>query len=368
MAIRADEVDLARDRDLVERYQAGDPSAFDDLYERYFPRLRQFCQRRVGDPHEAEELAQEAFIRALRALPAFAGERRFYPWMTVIAQRLCVDHHRRLWRVIPSADVDPGGTVDDGHDALFERVDLDHLATALGRLAPRHRDVLRLREQDGWSYQRIADHLDVPITTVEALLHRARKALRREFGAVAGHGRPAGIPLAGWLLRNVADLKDRLGARIGDRLPELGNLAAPMAAGAMTLALAVGPAIGGGAATPPQPPGTTIAGRPAAATATPAAPATSTPYATVGTRQAHQHAGTTTTAAPALPLDPSAQTAVGPARLTFNDDGSEAAGHDQVLTAGPVTVGVTPENVAASVEETVQDPGSTSLLSSGGDR
>jgi RNA polymerase sigma-70 factor (ECF subfamily) len=363
-------VDLARDRDLVERYQAGDPRAFDDLYERYFPRLRQYCQRRVGDAHEAEELAQEAFIRAFRALPAFAGERRFYPWMTVIAQRLCVDHHRRLWRVTPAPDVDPGGTADEGHDALFERVDLDHLATALTRLAPRHREILQLREHEGWSYQRIADHLEVPITTVEALLHRARKALRREFSAVAGHGRLAGIPIAGWIMRNLGDLKTRVATRIGDRLPELGTLATPVAAGAVTLALAVGPVIGTGGTGPATPPTTSVAGR--AASTTTAAPAPVAAPPTTASR-----AGRATSAAPPSsttqpPPAPSGSggdgATVGPAKLNFNDDGSEAASHDKVVPVGPVTVGVTPRNVAASIEETVQDPGSVSLLAPGGDR
>src|SRR3982750_4446701 len=94
MALRLDDIDLDRDRALVERFQSGDAAAFDELYRRYFSRLRRYCEKRVGDPHEAEEVAQEAFVRALRAMPGFAGDRRFYPWMTVIAQRLCIDHHR----------------------------------------------------------------------------------------------------------------------------------------------------------------------------------------------------------------------------------------------------------------------------------
>ena len=74
MALRADDVDLNRDRLLVEAWQAGDASAFDDLYRLYFDRLRSFCQRRVGDPADAEDLAQEAFSKALQALPRFAGD------------------------------------------------------------------------------------------------------------------------------------------------------------------------------------------------------------------------------------------------------------------------------------------------------
>src|SRR5580765_2630151 len=133
VAVRAEEiddrgvVDLDRDRVLVLRYQAGDQAAFDELYRRYFPRLHLYCQRRVGDAHVSEELAQEAFLRAMRAMPRFAGERRFYPWMTVIAQRLCIDHHRRTSRVEPSAEIDLG-TIEPDHDALFAAVDHDHLS------------------------------------------------------------------------------------------------------------------------------------------------------------------------------------------------------------------------------------------------
>jgi RNA polymerase sigma-70 factor, ECF subfamily len=70
VAIRPGDVDLERDRDLVHRYQAGDPSAFDDLYRRYFDRLRGYCHRHAGDRHTAEELAQEAFVRASARCPA----------------------------------------------------------------------------------------------------------------------------------------------------------------------------------------------------------------------------------------------------------------------------------------------------------
>lgn len=236
MALRAEEiedpgsVDLDRDRSLVLRYQRGDESAFDELYRRYYPRLHLYCKRRVGDAHASEELAQEAFLRALRAMPRFAGDRRFYPWMTVIAQRLCIDHHRRNARVEPSADIDLG-TVEADHDALFAAVDHDHLSQALQRLAPRHREVLDLREQQGWSYQQIAEHLEVPVTTIEALLHRARKALKREFLAVSGGSRLAGMPIIGWVFFRVARLRAKMSGRTASQLaPIAGSAAAGVAA------------------------------------------------------------------------------------------------------------------------------------------
>ena len=101
MAVAFDDVDLSRDATLVRRFQEGDRQAFEDLYARYFARLRRFCEKRVGDPHEAEELAQETLVRAYDALPRLGGPRRFYPWLTVIAARLCADTHRNRRRTAP---------------------------------------------------------------------------------------------------------------------------------------------------------------------------------------------------------------------------------------------------------------------------
>ncbi|MGH8987268.1 MAG: RNA polymerase sigma factor, partial [Acidimicrobiales bacterium] len=84
-----DAVDLARDRELVERCQEGDVQSFAELYDRYYGRLLRFCFRRLHSHDDAEEAAQEAFTRAWRAMPNFGGERRFYPWLTVIAGNVC---------------------------------------------------------------------------------------------------------------------------------------------------------------------------------------------------------------------------------------------------------------------------------------
>ncbi|HYD09715.1 MAG TPA: sigma-70 family RNA polymerase sigma factor, partial [Acidimicrobiales bacterium] len=240
MALRVDDIDLAADRALVERWQSGEHAAFDDLYRRYFDRLTSYCQRRVGDRHTAEEIAQEAFVKALQALPRFAGERRFYPWVTVIASRLCVDHHRRSARVQPSDDVDPGVVDGDPGVRLAFLADVDNLDRAMQRLGPRHLEVLELRERQGMTYQQIADHLEVPQSTVEALLFRARKALRREFMAVSGE-RLVAVPLFGGLFARLGDRLHGTKDRLADALPSLAQLGGPVAAGAVAVALAVGP-------------------------------------------------------------------------------------------------------------------------------
>jgi len=238
MALRADDVDLGRDRDLVERCQAGDPSAFDELYRRYFDRLHRFCQRHTRDVHEAEEIAQEAFVKALRSMDSLTGERRFYPWMTVIAKRLVIDCHRKLSRV-ELTDEPHLGAVEPDLDHLFDAVDVGHVRDALGAVGPRHREVLLLREGEGLSYAQIAEQLEVPVTTVEALLHRARKALRREFAAVAGEGRGLwGLPVVGLAATRLGGLRNRL----SERWVELGAVGAPVVAGAITAALVLTPA------------------------------------------------------------------------------------------------------------------------------
>lgn len=228
------------------RYQAGDPQAFDDLYRRYFGRLHRYCKRHTRDSHEAEEVAQEAFVKAFRAMHTLDGERRFYPWMTVIAKRITIDRHRKDARLELTDEPDLG-SVEPEIDHIFTAVDADHVRQAMGSLGARHREVLELREARGMSYREIAEHLAVPVTTVEALLHRARKALRREFVAVSGESRGLwGLPVLGWLSTRLGGLR----AKLGDRWVEIGMVTAPLAVGAVTAAVVLVPSPG--ADGPPQ--------------------------------------------------------------------------------------------------------------------
>jgi RNA polymerase sigma-70 factor (ECF subfamily) len=237
MALRADDVNLGRDRVLVELFQSGDGRAFEDLYRRYFQRIYRYCLKRVGDAHEAEELAQEAFVRAYSAMPRLGGDRRFYPWLSVIASRLCVDTHRRRGRTSPTAQVELG-VVEGGQEDVIAEVDREILGRALDRMAPRHREVLRLREEEGWSYDRIAKHMGVGVGTVEALLFRARRALRREFHALAGsESRLAGLPVLGWLIHRTLTMRARL-------VDVAGQTAPMVAAGAVSAIVVVGTAVG----------------------------------------------------------------------------------------------------------------------------
>ncbi|MEY2464514.1 MAG: polymerase sigma-70 factor, subfamily [Acidimicrobiaceae bacterium] len=310
--------DIDRDRLLVLRYQQGDEGAFDELYRRYYPRLHLYCMRRVRDRHIAEELAQEAFVRALRAMPQFAGERRFYPWMTVIAGRLCIDHHRRTSRVEPSADIDLG-SVEPDHDAVFAAVDHHHLGQAMARVAPRHREVLDLREQQGWTYQEIAEHLDVPVTTVEALLHRARKALRREFMAVSSGTRLASLPVIGWVYLGLVRLRSKAAAA---RPEHVSHVAAPAIAGLVAIGVVLVPFIQS------NPPGAPRTSAPAAvASAAASEPALYDPSAPaiVAAPPAAAPAAASTSAALAAPSEVAPDASVGGVDIFTTPEGQMQA-------------------------------------------
>jgi len=216
-------VDLARDRELVERCQSGDRTAFEELYHRYHRRLFHFCLRRLHEPYEAEDAVQEAFTKAWRALPRFAGERRFYPWLTVIAGNVCTDVLRRRSRQTPVDDV-PLPLVDPGErdvdEVVLHQVDAAMVVQALGRLSDRHQRVLQLREGSGWSTQQIAEYEGVAVPAMETLLWRARQALKREFAALVDTGGRFGVALGlGWAA--FRRFTFRAASRAGERLPAL---------------------------------------------------------------------------------------------------------------------------------------------------
>jgi RNA polymerase sigma-70 factor (ECF subfamily) len=295
-----DDVDLDRDRALVERCQAGDSAAFGNLYARYYERLLRFCLRRLNDRHEAEDAAQEAFARAWKALPRFAGDKRFYPWLTVIAGNICTDTLRRRSRSTPTDDMEltaqqPVGVVpgDSSEELVLAAVDGELVNRALARLSSRHRHVLAMREGSGWTYQQIADHEGVEIGTIETLLWRARQALKREF-AVVSESKEA---LAGFLIATGALIKRTVfrAARRGASMHSQSNgstggglrnavSAAAVTGAALAAAFVVPHALSGPSSTPGGA-GAAVAGKPVASRAT-----TNTSALTSGTQS-----GTATT-------------------------------------------------------------------------
>ena len=239
MALRADDVDIDRDAALVARFQTGDDDAFADLYQRYFGRLRRYCHRRLGDPHDAEEAAQEALVRAYRALPRFSGDRRFYPWLRVIATNVCVDRYKRK-PVMPLAEPEGGDVVVD---SVFQTFDRERVRAVLHGLNPRHQTALSLWAQ-GYPSAEIAEELGCSRGAVDFTLHRARQSFRARFIALTGDTKLGAVGLLPALGRWAQRWRARVTTRVANHADLVSPLAVKVAAGALALSV-----VGGTAAT-----------------------------------------------------------------------------------------------------------------------
>ncbi len=183
------------DRDLVSRARTGDTGAFEALVRRYQRWVFTLALRMVGEPAEAEDMAQEIFLKAYRGLKGFKGASRFSTWLYSIASHHCLNHLQALRRrpsaprraagVIAASSNDPSVAVDrmaDGApraDALLERADLVRILQAeLANLTEDHRIILVLRDIHGLSYEEIAESLGLELGTVRSRLHRARLEMK----------------------------------------------------------------------------------------------------------------------------------------------------------------------------------------------
>lgn len=180
--------DSAVDMALVRRVQRGDTRAFDLLVSKYQLRLAKLVGRMVSDRAEVQDVVQEAFIKAYRALPNFRGESAFYTWLYRIAINASKNHLVARSRRPPADDVDiTGGEVEEAGIVLSDIATPEAylvkdqlkaaLARALNELPEDLRTALTLCELEGLSYDEIARVLDCPIGTVRSRIFRARRTL-----------------------------------------------------------------------------------------------------------------------------------------------------------------------------------------------
>jgi RNA polymerase sigma-70 factor (ECF subfamily) len=175
------------DEDLVRRCQRQDHLAFTVLVDRYKDNVNWLIRRMIG-PEEVEDLTQEAFLRAYRALPRFQGRSSFRTWLYSIAHNLCVTELQRRGRGRQHMSLDGEGEEEvnrllaDGPESLedeIERRDLARTVQALvDRLPVRYRTVLTLFYLEQARYEEIADVMRIPLGTVKTYIHRARLRLR----------------------------------------------------------------------------------------------------------------------------------------------------------------------------------------------
>lgn len=165
--------------DLVRRAQSGDLDAFDELIKRYLVVGRVMAMRLMHHAQDAEDLLQDAFLRALRYINTVDPERGFGPWFKRLIVNLAFNAREaralRVTEVMPT-DV---ATFRDTPDLLTERAELRlRIRSAIGELPPRQRLIVMMYEVDGATTAEIADLLEVSQETVRWHLHRARTTLR----------------------------------------------------------------------------------------------------------------------------------------------------------------------------------------------
>ena len=180
------------DAELVKRVQAGDKKAFDILVQRYQHKVVNLISRFVSDQTECYDIAQDAFIKAYRAIGNFRGDSQFYTWLYRITANTAKNHLASRARKSPSYSVD----VDDaehyeGESGLKEYTTPENLLLtdeiektvfqAIEVLPEDLRSAITLREIEGLSYEEIAEVMNCPIGTVRSRIFRARDAIDKEL-------------------------------------------------------------------------------------------------------------------------------------------------------------------------------------------
>lgn len=187
------------DQQLVERVQRGDKTAFDMLVRKYQFRVGKLVSRYVSDKSEVEDVTQEAFIKAYRALAGFRGDSAFYTWLYRIAINTAKNYLVSMGRRPPRSDIDAvdAENLDGGYElreiATPERTMLrneiaETVRSTIETLPEDLRTAITLREFEGLSYDEIASVMECPIGTVRSRIFRAREAIDNELRPLIGSG------------------------------------------------------------------------------------------------------------------------------------------------------------------------------------
>jgi RNA polymerase sigma-70 factor (ECF subfamily) len=183
------------DQELVRRVQAGDKKAFDLLIMKYQQRIIHVITGFVHDPVEAMDVAQEAFIKAYRALPGFRGDSAFYTWLYRIAINTSKNYLTAASRRPPVTDVDAmDATIyydapelkefETPENSLMSDELKQAIHQAIKDLPEDTATAIKLREFEGLSYEEIAQAMDCPIGTVRSRIFRAREAIDKQVKAI----------------------------------------------------------------------------------------------------------------------------------------------------------------------------------------
>lgn len=169
------------DRDLVLRTRRGEVEAFGKVVKRYQQSVYNVCYRMLGERMEAEDLAQESFIRAYERLETFDVERPFGPWIRKVAANSCLNHIQaqkpESYELDEERDRSPAAEGEEPESHLQDSEAAHEVQQAILSLPPHHRAVIELRHYQDMSYSEIAETLQLPISDVKSHLFRARRRL-----------------------------------------------------------------------------------------------------------------------------------------------------------------------------------------------
>lgn len=176
-------MDASPDRDLILRARRGETDAFGELVQRHQTAVFNVCYRLVGERREAEDMAQEAFIRAYTRLDSYDAERPFGPWMRRVAANVCLNRLESLPAAAAAIDEerDPDDPSQRPEPAAEQRDETERVRLALLTLPPHYRTVLELRHYQELSYEEIAETLHQPLSDVKSHLFRARKLMAEKL-------------------------------------------------------------------------------------------------------------------------------------------------------------------------------------------
>jgi len=186
------------DQQLVERAQRGDKRAFELLVSKYQRKLSRLLSRFIRDSTEVEDVTQEAFIKAYRALPTFRGDSAFYTWLYRIGINTAKNYLVALGRRAPTTtdiDSEEAEGFEDGdqlrdlntpENELASRQIAETVNQALAELPEELRTAIALREIEGLSYEDIANVMNCPIGTVRSRIFRAREAIAARLRPLLG--------------------------------------------------------------------------------------------------------------------------------------------------------------------------------------
>ncbi|OAM87104.1 sigma-70 family RNA polymerase sigma factor [Termitidicoccus mucosus] len=190
--------DVAFDQLLVDRFKSGDASAFDEMVSRYWARIYAMVHQLLRNPQDAEEVTQDAFIRAHRGLVNFRGESAFSTWLYQIATNLARNRYWYWWRrkrdktvsfdqpvgddtTMPLSEVFAAEAAAPDDEAVTQEF-VDRIAFGMEKLNAKHREILILRNMKNLSYEEIAEILRISVGTVKSRIARARESLRAKMG------------------------------------------------------------------------------------------------------------------------------------------------------------------------------------------